>query len=159
MGSEQARYYPHGHKRGRTGRPSGVTATVKPAVRVHLWMQLAQGGELEWGMGGTASASTGEDASYRTSTEKPEPRRSTARGCRMKALERRLARLERASDKSALSYVVRVVADRIDDDATITKAIAEHRRQTGCTAPIVLIPCRMALEAWVARFAPTGSKD
>ncbi len=76
----------------------------------------------------------------------------------MKALEHRVARLERASAGSAPSYVVRVTADRIGNDATITEAVVEHRRQTGCRA-VVVLPERMALQPWVARFAPTGSKD
>ena len=71
----------------------------------------------------------------------------------MRALALRVARLEGAVTGLAPSYdVVRVPAEAMGDAPAKRAAIAEHRRCTGWTGPVVLLPARMTLTEWVARY-------
>ena len=70
----------------------------------------------------------------------------------MKALALRVARLEGKATGSAASYVVRLPPETMGDDEAVRAAIAEHRRCTGWTGPVMLAPARMTQAEWVARF-------
>ena len=70
----------------------------------------------------------------------------------MKALALRVARLEGKATGSAPSYVVRLPPETMGDDEAVRAAIAEHRRCTGWTGPVMLAPARMTQAEWVARY-------
>ena len=75
----------------------------------------------------------------------------------MKLLERRLVRLEAADTGAAPSYVVRLPSEAMGDDEAVRAAIAEHRRCTGWTGPVMLAPARMTQAEWVACFGAGGA--
>ena len=70
----------------------------------------------------------------------------------MKALALRVARLEGAVTGLAPSYVVRLPPEAMGDDEATRAAIAEHRRSTGWTGPVMLAPARMTQSEWLARY-------
>ncbi len=70
----------------------------------------------------------------------------------MRALALRVARLEGAATGSVASYVVRVAPDAMGDAEAVRAAIAEHRRYTGWTGPVMLAPARMTQAEWLAHY-------
>ena len=92
-------------------------------------------------------------ASSRVSTSIPTTSAMDERAhrCGVRALALRVARLEGAATGLAPSYVVRVPAEAMGDADAKRAAIAEHRRCTGWTGPVVLAPARMTQSEWVAR--------
>lgn len=71
----------------------------------------------------------------------------------MRALARRVARLESSADRERpATYAVRVPADAIGNDEAIEAVIAEHRRQTGYMGAVLIVPPEMTVTDWVARY-------
>jgi hypothetical protein len=48
--------------------------------------------------------------------------------------------------------VVRVSAEVVDDEEAVCAAIAEHRRRTGHTGAVMLMPPEMTQDEWLARY-------
>ena len=72
----------------------------------------------------------------------------------MKPIELRLVRLERerAGNRAAQSYVVRVPAEAIGDADAVRAAIEEHWRVTGRTGWVVVAPAATTQREWLARY-------
>ena len=65
-------------------------------------------------------------------------------------MQRRLAALE-ARHRSRPSYVVELSDEEMTDLMVMQAAIAEHRRQTGWTGPVIVAPAEVTVEEWAER--------
>ena len=63
---------------------------------------------------------------------------------------RRLAALE-ARHWSRPSYVVELADDALADPVAVKATVAEHRRRTGWTGPVIVAPVEVTVEEWVGR--------
>ena len=70
----------------------------------------------------------------------------------MKALALRVARLEGKALPDRRLPTWSGSARTMGDDEAVRAAIAEHRRCTGWTGPVMLAPARMTQAEWVARY-------
>jgi hypothetical protein len=70
----------------------------------------------------------------------------------VRALERRLVRLEGAVAGPAPSFVVWVPPDALGDAEAVRAAIAEHRHRTGWRGAVMVLPPRMTQDEWLARY-------
>ena len=70
-------------------------------------------------------------------------------------IRRRVAALE-GRRQPATGYVVYVTAEQQADPAVVEAAIAEHRRRTGWTGPVMLAPPEVTVEEWVAENGRAG---
>jgi hypothetical protein len=72
----------------------------------------------------------------------------------VRALALRVARLEGAVAGTAPSpsYVVSLPPEALGDDEAVRAAISEHRRRTGWTKAVVVMPHALTTAEWSARY-------